>query len=169
MAHHYQQDTTGSDFKRGSDVEDKFAAIARSYGYSVKEATRKQDMLEHFDFILQKDGKAPVTVEVKSMKNWPILHNGKSTKDFVIVEFRGITGHWGWLYGSAHWVAFERQDHFLLIPRSDLERISLKKVGTDWVERRENMLYNLYGRKDRLDEVSALLVSDIQPFAKIWK
>jgi hypothetical protein len=116
--------------------------------------------VEHFDFLIEK-GEKRYKVEVKSKKGFSILHNGRMTRDFFLVEFVGVTGYKGWLYGQADLVAFEEENGFYLVPRKTLAEVSGKLCKLDWVDHKTQMLYKTYGRKDRQDEVSAILINDI--------
>jgi hypothetical protein len=83
------------------------------------------------------------------------------TKDFLLIEWKGITGHDGWIWGKADLIAFERQDGFYMIPRKTLLELGQKLCAETWVDRREEMLYKTYGRRDRQDAVSAILLNDV--------
>ena len=168
MAHHNEQDKSGRCFEQGQKAEDFFADIARSKGYQVQSANRFQETREHWDFLLV--GKTQsFKVEVKSKKAFPVFHNGKKTFDWILVEFSGITGHAGWMYGKADHVAFEMDDHFLSIPRTQLVALAENLISTDRVSRKEEMLYKSYGRQGRQDEVGGVLVSDLLMYGNCWK
>lgn len=153
-------DTTGSAFEAGQKTEDRFAAIARASGYSVTNANSRQERIDHFDFIIQRD-KGPLRVEVKGIKNFAILHNGRMTKDFFLIEWVGVAGFQGWIDGKADIIAFEREDGFYLVPRKTLLNVASRLCSSDLVSSREKMLYKSYRRNGRMDEVSAILISDI--------
>lgn len=160
MAIHHELDTTGRCAAMGETAEQQFVAIAKAHGYTVTQATPNQDRLDHFDYTIAKDGKA-FKVEVKSKKGFGIYHNGRRTTDFFLVEFVGVAGFAGWLYGKADLVAFQEENGFYLVPRKTLVEVAEAKCSEEFVDRRENMLYKTYGRRDRQDEVSAILVNDI--------
>lgn len=160
MAIHHELDTTGRCAEMGATAENQFIALAKSQGYTVTPATSHQDRIEHFDFIISKGGKS-IKVEVKSKKGFSVLHNGRRTNSFFLVEFVGVAGFAGWLYGKADLVAFQESNGFYLVPRKTLAEVAEAKCSEEFVERRENMLYKTYGRRDRQDEVSAILINDI--------
>ena len=161
MAIHHELDLTGRNSAQGQSAEAEFLALASSHGYAVRNATPHEDRTKHFDFVLLKDGKA-LKVEVKSKKSFCIWHKEQRTKNFFLVEFTGVAGYAGWLYGEADLVAFQEENGFYLVPRKTLVEIAEAKCDRKkWVDHRENMLYKNYGRRDRLDEVSAILVNDV--------
>lgn len=161
MAIHHELDLTGRMSAQGQAAENVFFDLAASKGYRVQLADRYQETREHWDCRLTKDGSPSLTVEIKSQKSFSIFHNGKRTKDFFLVEFVGVAGHAGWLYGKANLVAFEVENGFYLVPRKTLVEIAEAKCSPQFVDRRENMLYKTYGRRDRQDEVSAILINDV--------
>lgn len=155
---------------KGQSAEDVFCALAKAKGYSVTLANPHQERIEHWDCLLTKDGKS-LKVEIKSKKNFGILRNGQMIRDYLLVEFAGISGERGWLYGKADLIAYEQEKSFLLVGREYLLSVACEKCSAEWVERREQMLYRNYGRKDRLDQVSAILLLDLQDKNKFcfWK
>lgn len=161
MAIHHELDATGRMATQGQNAENLFFSLAKSKGYKVEIASPYQETREHWDCRLSKDGSPSLTVEIKSQKSFSILHNGRRTKDFFLVEFVGVTGHDGWLYGKANLVAFEVENGFYLVPRKTLVEIAEKLCSKEFVDRKENMLYKTYGRRDRQDEVSAILLNDV--------
>ena len=161
MAIHHHLDTTGRCFKAGNSAEKNFSRLANEKGYKATEATKKQEIYEHWDFRVEKDGKSH-KVEVKSEKDFFIKdQSGQLTKDFLLVEFSGVTGHAGWLYGQADIVAFEKPDGFYLVPRTTLVRLAEKLCVAKLVSNKRDMLYKSYGREGRQDEVSAILLKDV--------
>lgn len=160
MAIHHELDLTGRNASQGQSAEDAFCSLARAQGYAIRMATPHEDRIKHFDCVIFKNGKS-YKIEIKSKKNFCVWHKERRTKDFFLVEFVGVTGHAGWLYGEANLVAFEVENGFYLVPRKTLVEIAEAKCSKQFVDHRENMLYKTYGRRDRQDEVSAILVNDI--------
>lgn len=155
------QFTTDFSLSQGRSAENVFIAMAKSKGYTVTLANPHQERVEHWDVRLEKSGSPSLTVEIKSAKSFPILHKGERTKNFFLLENKGVSGHDGWLWGKANVVAFEAENGFYIVPRKTLVEIFQKKCAKEWVDRREFMLYKTYGRRDRQDEVSAILISDV--------
>jgi hypothetical protein len=157
-----------ADLSRGQSAENRFTREALARGWRVRQANKQEEMHGHFDFVLSKEN-GDLKVEVKSQKSFPVLVNGQWSQDFVLVEFAGITGEMGWLFGEAHVVAFETPRGFLMA-----DRAKLAKLATDLVERkpalrREDMHKRIYRRTGRLDEVSALSYKEISGVSVLWK
>lgn len=159
MAIHHELDLSGRANSQGKNAEQLFVELAKKQGFKVTPANPHQERIEHWDFLLSKEKN--LKVEVKSLKSFAVLHNGRMTKDFLLIEWKGVSGHDGWIWGKADLIAFERLDGYYMIPRKTLLEVGEKLCSHDWVDKRENMLYNLYGRADRHDCVSAVLLSDI--------
>lgn len=156
-------DTTKQCAIQGQNAERNFKDILESEGYLVREAT-KQEQFEHVDFIATKDNKT-TRFEVKARKK--IKRGDEECQDELIwIEFIGVSGHPGWIYGSSSFIAFETEKEFLLV-----ERVKL----LDMVERKCNVfnrvfspydaLYNGYQRKGRKDLISLVKESDVRKIA----
>ena len=159
MAIHHPLDLSGKSNSQGQNAESLFVELAKKQGFRVTPANNHQERIEHWDFLLTKEKN--LRVEVKSLKTFGVLHNGRMTKDFLLIEWKTVTGHDGWIYGKADLIAFERQDGFYLVPRKTLLDLAEKLCAEIWVDKRENMLYRQYQRKERKDIVSAILLSDV--------
>lgn len=159
MAIHHELDLSGRANSQGQSAESLFVELAKKHGHRVTPANSYQERIEHWDFLLTKEKN--LRVEVKSLKTFAVLHNGRMTKDFLLIEWKGVSGHDGWIWGKADLIAFERQDGFYMVPRKTLLELGEKLCSQEWVDRRENMLYKQYGRKDREDCVSAILLGDL--------
>lgn len=152
--------TNDFSLNNGQNAENAFAVLAISKGYLVRESNPNEDRIGHYDFTLSKGGKN-LKVEVKSKKMFRILHKGRMIADFFLVEFLGVAGFAGWTYGKADVFAFEWDNGFYLVPSRTFREVAEKLCTNEWVTDKKNMLYKRYGRKDRQDEVSAILISDI--------
>ena len=96
----------------GDRAEVIFKKIARSKGWDVKEATERQNIDEHWDYLIKKDSKS-FKVDVKAMKR--ISRSNQDVQDsWFWVEFHGVRSYdRGWLYdGKADLIAVERKIHF---------------------------------------------------------
>lgn len=168
MAARNEMDRSGKSFSQGQAAEDSFRLYAQNHGWAVAEASPSQDRYEHFDFVISKNGQR-ARIEVKSARQFPIAVNGRMTTRFVLVEFRGITGHDGWLYGNADFIAFERPEGFLLVGRNKLIQLADELVSDDRASRKENMFHKLYSREGRDDLVSALSIEEVEKIGAWWK
>ena len=141
--------------KMGNVAETRFIACMKAHDIKCEKSNRNQDRLEHWDFKI----KGEYRIEVKSRKKWS---RGATNPcdDIVYVEFRGITGKAGWLYGKADFIAFERPEGFMVIKRTDLVTLAEVSVQDVWSDR--PALYKKYKRYDRPDEcVTVLPIGDV--------
>lgn len=141
----------------GSRAESLFVRACQRRGvHHCCKASREQDRLEHFDFIVSWWGR----VEVKAMK---ARRRGMPPDPNVIyLELKGITGHHGWLYGNADYVAFEQPyQTFLVIPRTELVRQAHAFAPNCARSSRSGVPYTFYSRPNREDLVMVLDVADV--------
>ena len=90
--------------------------------------------------------------------------------DLVWLEFKNVQGKFGWLYGKADWIAFERDEDFVLVKRHDLALMAEKlcDVG-DRVAVGKDALYKGYQRSGRKDLLSIVKMSDIlKLYHQLW-
>ena len=134
-----------------------FDAIATGMGYKITPATRNQDIYEHFDRILQKDGKK-FTVQIKSKKR--VSSSDANLQDeFIWVQYQSVHGHPGWMFGKADYIALQMTSYFLLIKRQTLLSVADSLIDKSKVVFSTNgALYKLYQRIDNqycADKISA--------------
>lgn len=159
MAYRNKYDKDGSSFNLGLGAENSFVIAAQKNGMSIKQSS-KQEEFDHIDFHVSKDA-VKFSVEVKSRKKIK-RNDDKVNDDLVWIEFKNVRGMRGWLYGRADAVAFEREDHFVIVDRKLLARLcerlcDLTKMNTDI----KMPLYTGYQRRDRKDVLSLVKMSDI--------
>jgi hypothetical protein len=152
-------DYNGQNEKDSNFAEETFKKIALSKGFSVKDATKNQQ-LSHIDFLIEDQNKIIYTFDVKARKK--INRTDKSTEDNLIwVEFKNVIGAKGWLYGAADYIAFERQSDFLIINRTNLVTLCERVVQNKKVSSAKDALYAKYTRMGRKDEISLIKMEDI--------
>lgn len=159
MAYRNKYDKTGESFALGNDAESSFIAAAEKSGMTVERST-KQEEFKHIDFHVAQ-GNMKFSVEVKSRKKIKRA-DGKVNDEYLWIEFKNVRGMRGWLYGSADFVAFERENDFLMVNRKTLARLceklcDLTKLNVDI----KLPLYTGYQRRDRNDLLSLIKISDI--------
>ena len=93
--------------KYGKKIEDEFENIATSLGWKVTRATSKENILKHFDFAIEKDGKKH-KVDVKGLKRVSRSSKDRSKK-YAWLELQGVTGYPGWLKGKADFFAVKHE------------------------------------------------------------
>ena len=144
----------------GQKAESRFAALAQQNGWTVKEASKRGNVEDHYDYEISKDDQH-LKVDVKSNKR--VSRKAKNVQDdFIWVEFRTVRDTNGWLFGAADLIAFENQSGFKIVERKALVRVINKLVKIHVkVEKPEDALYKVYTRKGRPDEITLIKSSDI--------
>lgn len=154
----------------GEETQDEFVEIAKSRGYEVEKANRHEDRVLHFDYKIIKDGKLH-RVEVKGMKRLN-RRFAERQDEWVTLEFRGIAGYKGWLYGEADFIAFQTHDGFVLVKRDELVKLAEDKIDrTQWVQRSWEAKYKVYKRYDRPQEMVGMVrMQDLLSLShRFWK
>ena len=145
----------------GEHAEGLFILIAIKSGWKVSASTQDENIDEHWDFLIEKDG-ASFKVEVKSKKR--INRSDKDEQNALIwVELRNVKDKTGWLFGKADMIAFEKEKSFLIVKRLDLLALVNKKVNlVAKVRDPKAALYKIYTRVGRKDKLTLLPTSDIE-------
>jgi hypothetical protein len=153
----------------GNKAEDAFMEIATARGWKISAATKEQNINEHWDFLIEKEGQT-YKVEVKSEKRIQRDDHASQT-EFVWVELRNVRGEVGWLFGVADLIAFEKQNVFVFVKRLDLLGVVNQKVNlVAKVKSAKEALYKIYTRNGRKDKLTLLPVHDIEPIIFMeWK
>jgi len=116
----------------------------------VKEATREQDIHEHWDFCVKYD--------VKMIKRQ--RRGGEFDENIHWVELMNVNGDRGWLYGDADYFSFEVQDYWIIVKQETLASF-IKEKCADKVWSDKPSLYKLYRRKDRKDIITMVKTIDL--------
>ena len=144
-----------SSWNRGQNVEKSFGAILKERAIEAREADLKEQF-SHVDYI------TPIgKIDVKARKR--VSRSDSSVQDELVwLEFKNVQGKVGWLYGEADWIAFERQDDFILVRRHDLATLAetLCRINERAALSRD-ALYKGYQRRGRKDLLSVVKMSDI--------
>lgn len=146
--------------KNGNKAEFAFERLAKKKGWVVNKAHQQEDMYEHFDYIIFKDGEVH-RVEVKSRKRIN-RHDEIFQDDYIWIELENVRGDKGWLYGTADLIAFEEENDFKLVKREDLVRIVELLVKPEKVESPYKALYRLYNRNNRGDKLTLIRSVDLE-------
>lgn len=158
-------------FELGISAQAQFASIAVKRGWNVVEATKEQDIDEHWDFLLSKPSKQ-YKIDVKARKR--ISRQDETVQDeWLWIELHGVRQNdAGWLFGgNADLIAFETTDSFVIISKTELEEIVRKYVSTkEKAATAEEAKYKIYSRKGRHDIITLVEMRLIQEKAwEIWK
>jgi hypothetical protein len=83
----------------GESAQFKFKELAEAKGWKVTPANKQQDIHEHWDFFIEKDGEQS-RVDVKAMKR--IRRSDPYPQDKLVwIELHGVRDYdEGWLYGG---------------------------------------------------------------------
>lgn len=170
MRYRNQYDFSGKNQESGESAENSFQKIAILKGFLIKKANLKQQ-LSHIDFILTAKNNLKYLIDVKARKK-SSRSDSKVNDELVWIEFKNVSGKQGWLYGAADYIAFEREDDFIIALRSNLvtlcERLVNKNLKTNTSK---DALYKIYSRSGRNDEISMIKMQDILDNVKttVWK
>jgi hypothetical protein len=80
------------------------------------------------------------------------------------VEIQNVKGKEGWLYGRAHYIAFELNDKWIVCKRTDILKLINEKV-LDKTIKTSKELYTYYQRKGREDIIIKVLSKDLKLLA----
>jgi len=157
---------------RGELAEKEFEIIAKNvYNLIVIPATKKQQKLDKFDFICKsrKTNKS-YKIEVKAEKKYKRKHKNVS-ENWLWIEFKGISGYEGWLYGKSDFIAFEKGNEFWIIKRKLLLQIAENLIDlSEKALNSKSSQYKGYRRKQRPHELIAQIkYSDIEKYCKKWQ
>lgn len=134
------------EFKIGKKTEGDFKKLF----LETIDATKEQDIKEHWDIKVLLDGKE-VKIDVKSMKK--INRNDTVfNENFHWVELKNVRGDDGWLYGDSDLIAFEIEEYFILVGTLRLKKFIEKKVKDKEITNTKT-LYTKYQRKGREDVI----------------
>jgi len=149
--------------KKGVEVENNFIELAEKENYFCQKSTKKQDIEEHWDVQLIKNGKATY-VDVKGQKK--VNEDG-----FTWIELQNVNGDIGWLYGSKlNAIVFEREDRFDFVDVHKLRELMEIKIENKnelifvKPENISEMKYKRYMRSGRKDIVILTPIKDIDEF-----
>jgi hypothetical protein len=150
--------------ERGVSAEEKFFCVANNQGWIVEPSTAEQDMNEHWDYKLTKNGQS-FKVDVKAMKK--IKRTELSVQDeWVWLELHGVRqSDDGWLYdGKSDLIAFEKNHSFFLVKRSELidflpSIINMNSLVTNVEEAK----YKIYQRMGRPDKITLVELQRLEP------
>ena len=154
-----------------SDSRSSFEEAAEKRGYSPKKSRNMG--LNHVTHVLKAKGKEGKAVELKfDLKK---IKNKKQSQDWLWVEFKNSEGRFGWVHGEADFVAFERQEDFLLVNRRELLGWlnSGKKIRYDlpFVSLAKQAKYRIYKRAGKKEEITQIHAEDLKGLEsyKVWK
>ena len=115
------QEKISNDLEKGFLSENALMKLMINEGYVCYKANEYQDRFEHWDFAIKENDKF-IRIDVKS--------NKKSNSDgYTWIEFKNVLGHNGWIVSEfMDTIAFEKEDCFELINRSELYTFIVEKI-----------------------------------------
>lgn len=147
-------------YQQGLTKEDEFAKLlVTQQGGEIKHSTRSEDINQHIDLIWTVEGK-DVYFDVKGLRknNRSDVHYDDSIH---WVEIQNVKGKPGWLYGKAHYIAFELNNEWLIVKRTDVLKLVDEKVIDKTIQSTKE-IYTYYQRKDREDIITKVLSEDLK-------
>jgi len=161
-----ERDTSQRAFALDKSATHQFEqAVLATDGIEFRYSTDEEDIYHHIDYRLEFNNKIH-SVDLKAQKR---LRRNDSHLDteYVWIEFKGITGHAGWLYGDADYIVFEREDSFVFILRTDVINFCNRYVDTEsFVTKPTECHYNIYQRFGREDELTRIEFEKLRKFSK---
>lgn len=147
----------------GHSTEDTFERLISEEG-EVRKATLEEQR-NHIDFIVTDANNKEIKYDVKARKKIS-RQDGLYQDEFIWVEMKNVRGDNGWLYGDADFIAFERENDFLIVDRISLvEVVKLKCNLKIDVSSPKEALYCHYQRRGRKDSLTLIKGGDILPIA----
>ena len=154
---------------KGNEDVNRFKEIFlnNSSNLEVRMPTKIQDMTEHWDIEFYNPVKS-IKIDVKGLK-YKKRNDGNPLDIEFWVELVGNTGHLGWVYGKADYIAFEAINEWLIVDREELSKLAEKlckngKLVYNVYEARNNM----YQRKNwgRIDQTTIVYKKELLSLSK---
>jgi hypothetical protein len=148
----------------------KFIEITKANGIKVKKSSKEEDIKNHIDYWIEKNGKV-YSIDIKGIKS-----NNRKSDDpdykWIWIEYKNTQGNKGWLYGDQDLIGFEQNDSFLIVNREELralcEKIAPFEVS-NIVTTPEEAKRKIYSRNGRLDILTRIHIDDILDNIKSWE
>jgi hypothetical protein len=138
--------------KEFKKVEEKFAETIKQFG-ETSNSTKEEDINEHWDI------KLDIKFDVKAIKKTN-RYDLKPNENIHWVELKNVRGNKGWLYGDAHYFAFETEDYWIIVDKLKLQGLIADKCK-EKVKTPTPELYKLYQRDGRLDMITLVKTIDL--------
>jgi hypothetical protein len=154
-ATHNIYDPNGKSYKKGTEAELDFSKILTDiYKNRWRVATRREETIGHMDFVVSSKS-GSYGIEVKSNKD-------NLMQDWMLIEFQGVEGHPGWIYGDAKLLAYERPNGFKLYRMDQVRQYAEDTVNKEeFVNNRNDAQYKVYQRPGRQDIITFIDSEDL--------
>lgn len=150
-------------WQEGGRAENLFKKILKKFDKHARSASR-EEQFRHIDFVSSFG-----SFDVKAQKRVS-RSDSKYQNDLVWLEFKNVLGNRGWMYGDADYIAFEKEDCFLIIKRRYVQGLAETLCETNKkVSRASDALYKGYTREGRKDLISIVKMEDLESLPhEIW-
>lgn len=135
---------------KGKEVEKAFSKLFDDIEFS----TNEEDMVDHVDL------KVIFKIDVKGLKKVKRDPNLEPNEHFHWVELKNVKGKPGWLYGKAHFFAFELKEYWIVVAKEDLQKFIAEKCK-DKIKTTSPALYKIYGRPPQKDKITLVTSYDL--------
>jgi hypothetical protein len=139
---------------QGTRAEQRFADICEARGLRIRMATKYENMVRHFDFVVTLKTGETRKIDVKAIK--APKRGERPDADILFVETRGVSGRTGWVFGDADLIAFEQPKGFFMVPRQALVKRVQRLMPICKRSSISGVPMTIYGRRGRKDEVVVL-------------
>jgi len=147
--------------EEGKKIEQEFARDFEALGYIVRFADEKEDMEEHWDVMIMREG--TWKVDVKDVKK---INRSDTTPDqnYHWLEIKNVNGDLGWaLSKKADVICFATNDLWIPVGTWRLKEYISEKVEKEYCDTPK--LYKLYSRKGRDDLLTIVPTLDLMYLA----
>lgn len=145
--------------RMGTQAEHAFIKYCHDHNLRLRPATKYENTVLHYDYVVELNGREYVRVEVKAIKS---RRRGLPPDPRVIfVELKDIHGNPGWLYGAADVIAFQQPDSFVFISRIALLQIVDQIQPQCRIAFQSGLHHTLYSRPNRQDLMLVLDIEDV--------
>ena len=166
----FSGDSSGECAQRGFGFEKVAREIFESKGYETKTPSEEEGIFGHVDFWVKDKNQVWRSVDAKALKRLS-RHDDSTQDEWTFVEWKNNAGYDGWLVQGAEFMAFEREDHILLVKRSRLMEWAKSVVDFSLIcTRSSEAKYKTYSRAGREDLLSLIKLDDIpQRLTLTWR
>lgn len=157
-------------FSNGKKKEEEFKQALskileeKNINYTIEKTSFNDDVRKHIDFTLTCENKK-WSFDVKAKKKVN-RDDKKAADDLNWIELKNVRGCDGWLYGEATHIAFEINEGFMLVKRTDLINLIKEKCQDSTIypseQHKIKEIYKKYNRAGRKDVIILVPNSDLQ-------
>lgn len=153
--------------KLGDEAEESFIKVAQDRGYKTRRASPREDCQDHIDIWVTDEDSSEYGVDVKCPWRVPM-------KDVVWISLHGSSEmNLGWIYGGkAHYIAFDIEDEFILVPRLEILHLLERNLVDEFVTDKRKAIFRKYklGGKNEHTVLTLVKIQELRKLAGtlIW-